>query len=677
VLHANCAGCHRDGGSGPFPLLTYEQAREHARRIVSMVESEAMPPWPPSRPTGVFANERGLTAEEIALLARWLADGTPLGDSLAVPPAPTWTEGWQLGTPDLVLEMEGSYAVPAGGEEIFRNFVLPVALDSAVWIAVAELDPGSARVVHHATLAVDGTGSARAADAEDDAPGYDGMGAVGGVDHPAGVFLGWTPGHAAHGGTAGISWRLGPGTDVVARLHLRPTDEVLEVRPRVGLYFAEGPPARPPVAVQLGVQTMDVPAGERAYEVRDSFRVSADIDILSIYPHAHYLGDTVQAWVDPPSGERVWLLEIPAWDFDWQDEYRFAEPVAVPAGSMLHMRWTFDNSADNPRNPSSPPVRVTYGSRSVDEMADLVVQTLPRSREGAIRLQRAVDEHVAAVKLGGYRLAIAQGRETAPLRYNMGIAEAARGRLVEAEAEFRAAIRLDPAFAEAFINLGIVLHRQERVREAADAYTRAVALAPREPRAHHNLGVALDELGMARDAERHFREAVAADPAFASSYARIAQIERARGDLTGAIASYGRALASNPDDVESRMGLGVLLGQTGDGVGALTSFRAASALAPDSPQPLLAMADLLANYPNPAVRQPAEAVRLAQRAVELTRRGDPVALLTLATAHAATGDLRTALTTAEEAAAVARQAGNAAVAQAAEVRLARYRAGRP
>ncbi|MEQ1857747.1 MAG: tetratricopeptide repeat protein [Longimicrobiales bacterium] len=677
ILHENCAVCHRDQGAGPFPLLDYDDAREHARRIVSMVESGAMPPWPPSRPSDAFADERGLEDSEVALLRQWLDDGMPVGDSLAVPDAPTWTEGWQLGTPDVVLELEGGYLVTAGGDELFRNFILPVSLDSAVWIAAVELDPGSARVVHHATLAIDRTGGSRALDAEDAEPGFDGMGSAGGVEHPAGVFLGWTPGHAAHGGPAGASWRLTPGTDVVARLHLRPIDESVEVRPRVALYLADGPPERPPVSLQLGAQTMDIPAGERAYEVRDSFRIAVDLDVLSVYPHAHYLGDTIQAWADAPTGERIWLLEIPQWDFDWQDEYRFLAPVALPAGSTLHMRYTFDNSADNPRNPANPPVRVSYGPRSVDEMADLIVQTVPRTRDGAVNLQRAVDVHIAEVKLGGYQLAIAQGREDAPLRYNMGIAEAARGRAVEAESHFRDAIRLDPDFAEAFINLGIVLHQQDRVAEAAQVYTRATQLAPEEARAHHNLGVALDELGRGAEAEAHFRQAVASDPAFALSHRRLAQVARARGDLEGAIASYRSAIASDPDDVDSRMGLGIVLGQTGNGVGALASFRAAGALVPDSPQPLIAMADLLANYPDASVRQPAEAVRLAERAVEISRRADPAALLTLATARAAAGDLRGAAAGAEEAVAIARQSGNAAAAQAAEARLARYRAGRP
>jgi len=637
-----------------------------------------MPPWPPSRPDSAFVGERRLSAADVSLLAEWAARGAPLGDAAAVPDPPTWDDGWRLGEPDLVVSAEVPYTVPADTPEIFRNFVLPVPLDTARWIAAVELDPGSARVVHHATLAVDRSAASRRLDAEDGEPGFDGMGAAGGAEHPGGVFVGWTPGHtpaAAHESDESAMWRLSPGSDLVVRLHLRPIDEPVTITPRVALHFSDAPPQRVPIAVHLGAQWMDIPAGERAYAVEDSFRLPTDVDVLSVYPHAHYLADTVQAWADTPAGERVWLIEIPDWNFDWQDEYRFAVPVALPAGSTLRMRYTFDNSSENPQNPSDPPVRVTYGSRSVDEMADLIVQTLPRDRAGASTLAAAVDRKVAEITLGGYRLALESGGDDALLRYNMGIAESAAGRMAEAEAAFRTAIRMDPTMSGAFVNLGIVLHQQNRVDEAVGAYERAIALDAGSALAHHDLAVALDELGRDEEAETHARRAVAIDSTFAAAHKRLARLERGRRDLSRAAASYRRALASDPDDVEAHMELGSVLAQTGDGAAALASYRAANALVPDSPVPLLAMADLLAGYPNPAVRQPAEAVRLARRAVELTRRADPVALYSLANALALSGDLAGAIPIAAEASAVARQAGNAALARAVESSLARYRRG--
>ncbi|MGE0157965.1 MAG: tetratricopeptide repeat protein [Gemmatimonadales bacterium] len=582
--------------------------------------------------------------------------------------------------PDLVVSAEAALAVPADGPEMFRNLVLPVSIDAPRWVRAVELDPGSSRVVHHATLAVDRTSASRRLDAEDEGPGFDGMGSAGGAEHPGGVFIGWTPGHTPVDGgdaTRTASWRLYPGSDLVVRLHVRPTDEPVAITPRVALYFSETPPERPPVAVQLGAQWMDIPPGERAYVVEDSLRLPVDVDVLSIYPHAHYLADTVQAWADTPSGERVWLIEIPDWNFDWQDEYRFLAPVPLPAGSTLRMRYTFDNSSANPQNPSDPPVRVTYGSRSTDEMADLVVQTLPRDRSASNALREAAERKVAEIKLGGYGLALAGGGDDARLRYNMGIAEASLGRLAEAEEAFRAALRLDPRMPEAWVNLGIVLHRQDRVAEAAAAYERALGLDPSSASAHHNLSIALDELSRGAEAERHVRQAIASDSTFAPAHKRLARLERGRGELASAIESYRRGLAGEPDDVEARMELGSALAQAGDGVGALESYRVASALAPDAAAPLLAMADLLAGYPNPAVRQPAEAVRLARRGVELTRRADPVALFSYANALASAGDLAAAIAAGEEAAAVASRAGNAALARAITGRLARYREGRP
>ncbi|HUF75022.1 MAG TPA: tetratricopeptide repeat protein, partial [Longimicrobiales bacterium] len=494
VIHRSCAGCHHPGGAGPFALLTYEQVREHAERIARVTQARVMPPWPPSRPVGVFIDERRLADDEIALIQRWVEDGAPLGDRELVPSPPTFSDEWSLGAPDLVVEMDESYLVPADADEIFRNFVLPVPTDTPHWIRAVDLRPGGPHVVHHATLAVDRTPASQALDRRDPGPGFDGMGLAGGADHPGGVFIGWTPGKSVVEGPSDLSWALEPGSDLVARLHLRPIDEPVEVRARVGLYYGDGPPERRPVTVHLGTQAIDIPAGEPSYEVRDSLTLPAGVDVLSVYPHAHYLGKTVQAWAETSDGARTWLVEIPDWDFNWQDEYRFREPVRLPAGSTLHMRYTYDNTAANPRNPSDPPVRVTYGPRSVDEMADLVVQTVPATAAGSAALAQAADLKAADIKLEGYRQALAEGREDATLRYNMGIAEASRGRLAEAESHLRRATALDSEFAEAFINLGIVLHRQGRVPDALTAYLRAAELAPDEPRGPHNAAVALEEL---------------------------------------------------------------------------------------------------------------------------------------------------------------------------------------
>jgi tetratricopeptide (TPR) repeat protein len=675
ILHESCASCHRPGGAAPFPLLTYDQAREHGERIARMTAARAMPPWPPSRPVEAFLDERRLTDPEIELIQRWVADGMPLGDAASVPSLPELSEDWALGPPDLVVEMDEAFVVPADAEEMFRNFVLPVGLEEPRWIRAVELRPGGDHVVHHATLVVDRTSASAELDRREPGPGFDGMGSAGGAQHPGGVFIGWTPGKGAAQDAADLAWQLHPGSDLVARLHIRPMDEPASVRARVGLHFADGPPERRPVALQLGVQSIEIPAGEPAHEVRDSFALPVDVDVLSVYPHAHYLGKHVEAWAETPTGERVWLLEIPNWDFDWQDEYRFREPVRLSAGTLLHMRYTYDNSSANEQNPSDPPIRVTYGPRSVDEMADLIVQTVPVAAAGAALLAQSADRKVAEIKLQGYELALRLGHEDAALRYNMGIAEAARGRLAEAEAHLRRATALDPGLAEGFINLGIVLHQQGRVPDALSAYLRAVELAPTEPRAHHNAGVALQELGRSAEAERRFRAAVEHDPGFALSHKRLGRIAEGRGDLSGAIASYRLAATQDAADTETRMWLGRALAAAGDGVGALEQLRAASELAPEAPQPLLAMADMLAGYPDAAVRRPAEAVRLARRAVELTDRRDPVALLGLASAHASAGSLPEAIETGEEALAVARQAGPPGLVQAIESQLARLRQG--
>jgi mono/diheme cytochrome c family protein len=157
ILYAHCATCHRPGEIGPFSLLTYEDARTRARQIAEVTRNRLMPPWKPAPGTGDFIDARALTAEQIDLLDRWVASGASEGDSRAVPPRPTWIDGWHLGTPDLVVTMPEPYVLRADGLDVFRTFVLPIPLQTARYVRAIEFRPGNPRVVHHANIGIDPT----------------------------------------------------------------------------------------------------------------------------------------------------------------------------------------------------------------------------------------------------------------------------------------------------------------------------------------------------------------------------------------------------------------------------------------------------------------------------------------------------------------------------------------
>jgi len=267
--------------------------------------------------------------------------------------------------------------VPEHGRDLYRNLVAPIPVTEPQYVNAVEIRPGNARVVHHARMMVDTTGSSRAMDAEDSLPGFNGMDLSSKASIPDGFFIGWTPGKVPTRGPEDMAWRLAPGTDLVLQLHLRPKGRPEVVHPQVGFYFARRPPARIPTLIMLGSKAIDVPPGKADYVVADSFRLPVGVSALDVYPHAHYLATEMQGFARLPDGRIRWLLHIKDWDFNWQDEYRYQTPIPLPKGSTVIMRYTYDNSTGNPQNPNHPPKRVTYGPNSTDEMCDFVLQVVP------------------------------------------------------------------------------------------------------------------------------------------------------------------------------------------------------------------------------------------------------------------------------------------------------------
>lgn len=540
IVWRNCIACHRPGGIAPFSLLEYEGAAKRARQIAEVTGRGFMPPWLPEPGPLRLAGERRLSEAEIATLRAWAAQGAPRGNPADLPPRPEWTPGWQLGEPDLVVAMQEPYVVPAEGRDVFRNFVLPMPVEEAAWVRTLEFRSDNPTVVHHVILQVDDTGAARRRDAEDPGPGFGGMD-LSDSRMPDGQFLGWTPGRVPDEGLPGVAWRLEPGMDLAMQLHLTPTGKPEPVTARVGLYFADAPPTRHPYGLVLGSEEIDIPAGATDYTVRDAFRLPVDVDLLGLYPHAHYLAERMEIWAELPEGRRLSLLLIRDWDFNWQDEYRYAEPVRLPAGTELHMEYRYDNSAANPQNPHHPPQRVTYGYQSADEMGYLLLRLLPGSRADRDRLQIAHLAHSLAKRPGEWRARAVLGRMLL-----------ARGELGGAEAELRRALAdappTEPAVGEILTHLGQVVGRAGRLGEALSLLERAVEQAPELAAAHTNLGVALLASGRLGEAETWLRHALELDPASPEALVNLAQVLYATGRPEEAEECLRRALDSLPPD---------------------------------------------------------------------------------------------------------------------------------
>lgn len=543
ILFTQCTPCHRQGEGSPFPLLTFEDARKHATQIAEVTRRRLMPPWPPEAGHGEFAGTRRLSDAQIRTIGRWVEAGASEGSPADLPPQPKFPVGWQLGTPDLVVTMRQPYPLAAGPGDVFRNFVLPVELKESKYIRAFELQPGERRLVHHANLLVDRAQSLRARDGKDGAPGFSGMDvtteSVDAFD-PDSHFLFWKPGSPAQQEPDGMAWRLDPGSDLIVNLHLQPSGKPEMVEARLGLYFTNLPPTKHPMLLQLEHDgKLDIPAGDARFVVTDSLKLPVAVDLLAIYPHAHYLGRKVEAWAVLPNGSKSSLLLINDWDMKWQSTYNYAKPLPLPAGTIVSMRITFDNSAANVRNPNQPPRRVVGGNRSVDEMGHVWLQVLPKAN-GA----------------GDPRLALQQ-------------------------ATMRRGIEKYPADFEAHFNLGAALQAAGKDGEAIPYLTKAVKIRPTSAAAHNSLATSLMLTDKLDAAIVELQAAIKSDGNYHNARYNLARARAAKGDAASSIKEFLLYLEQRPSDVEAETAVAGLLASQRDFKAAAIHYGKASVLKPE------------------------------------------------------------------------------------------------
>ena len=430
IIFNSCTSCHRPGEAAPFPLTSYQEVKARGRLIATMTASGRMPPWKAAPGDYEFKNTRRLTDAEKDTLERWVAAGMPEGDRGRTPALPKFTAGWQLGQPDLVVKMAEPFSVPADGPDIYRNFVVPLNVSEDRWVRAVDFRPSARTVVHHSLFFLDSTGAARARDAQDPQPGFDGSMGLGGrgllpaarrntqdgapTASPAANFLavgaqtlerlgsglgGWALGGMARELPDGLAFFVPKGSDLILSTHFHPSGKVEHEVSTVGLYFADKPPSHPFTALQLppvfGVlEGLDIPPGDSQYTLHDSFVLPVDVKAFAAGAHAHYLAKDMKMTATLPSGESRTILWINDWDFSWQDTYTFKDYVLLPKGTRLDVTIRYDNSADNPRNPSHPPKRVLWGEESFDEMGSMGIQLIAANDADLPAFRAAYGAHI-------------------------------------------------------------------------------------------------------------------------------------------------------------------------------------------------------------------------------------------------------------------------------------------
>jgi cytochrome c-type biogenesis protein CcmH/NrfG len=580
ILFARCATCHRPidfaqagkaGAAGnsnpddplcvagaPFSVLDYSAVARRAKAIASAVQQRRMPPWLPEAGHGDFVNERRLRDDEIATITAWASHGAPEGDPAKRPATPTFPSGWQLGTPDLVLTSAEAYTLRPGRDDSFRSFVLPVPAGPARYVRGIEFRADNPQVLHHANIGLDPRRTGRRLDRADAEPGFAAM--------PEGEVqdvFGWSPGKVPVMEPADTAWMLEEGSDLVAQLHMVPGATAQTVRPQVGLFFSSTPPTRVPMVVKLESKAIDIPAGDATYVVEDSYTLPADVEAVSVYPHAHYLATRMEGTATLPDGRVTPLLSIPRWNIRWQDQYRYRTPLTLPRGTTLRMRFVYDNSAANPGNRFKPPRRVQWGPLSTDEMGALWLEVVPKNAGDAALLDRDYEQRALKADLASAELAVRSRPDDATALNRLATKYLQAGRVDDAIAQLRHAVRLSPRDAAARSNLGTALQARGDLAGALRELEAAARLTPNDDAVRFNLGNGYYAAGRSTDAVRELTRAVALNGENADAHFNLAMILGPSGRVDEAIAHLKRVLEIDPRRADAQRNLTMALGLRG------------------------------------------------------------------------------------------------------------------
>ncbi len=645
IVFQNCSPCHRPGGAGPFDLLGYNDVNSRGRQMVAVTQSRFMPPWQPKSGYGQFIGERRLGDEQIEMLQKWVAQGSVEGNPADLPSVPKWPTGWMLGPPDMTVTMPRPYTLAAeagaAGKDVFRTFVLPVPLESMRYVRALELNPGNPKVVHHIVGGVDPTPRSRQRDQQDPTPGFDGMRSTQTARPPGGHILVWTPGKVPTENPEGLAWGLKEGTDLVLELHMQPSGKPERVQPRVGLYFSDKAPTKIPFILILGSVAIDIPAGSKNHRIEDSYVLPVDVQVMGLYPHAHFLGKQMEVFARLPDGSRRWLLYIQDWDFNWQDDYLYAEPILLPRGTQLTLRYSYDNSADNVRNPHNPPRRVVYGPNSFDEMGEVWIQMLTRNQSDRAALQS--DYRLKQLDLGiaGFRHSLDTKPQDAEIHQQLGQALYAQGQIEEAIKHYRQALDLQPSSAETHAYLANALLQQDNPEGAIHHYSLALDLEPDFVEAHLHAANLLMGLGSYAQAEGHYTRVVELNGGHA--FARFMQAM--------AMIRLGRYQSARSRLEESRQAL------------------------PDDIDITHALARLLAAAPDSSARNGPLALQLLQKVFQVQKEVSFEHVETLAMAFAETGQFQRAVQMQQAMIEDVSRGGRMDLAELLQENLGRYRRG--
>lgn len=380
IIYNNCSSCHREGEIAPFSLTNYEEISARSSQIKYVTAIKYMPPWKADPDYAHLLGETVLTDEEIENIGKWVDAGAPAGDLSQEPPMPEFPEGSLLGEPDLVLEFPEAYLHKGNNQDEYRYFVLPTGLTEDKIVKAIELRPGNTKIVHHCLFFEDTNGKAKAADAQTPEFGFDAFNNSAGFGIEQVLtnnqYPGYVPGQKPRFYPDGLGQTLSAGSDLVIQMHYAPWAKDEYDRSKINIFFADEDEVvdrfvEDHVMVPLPGVLINGPfwiPRETKRTFHGVWKLYEDVSFIGISPHMHLLGRDWEVYMEDEKGNKTKMISIPDWDFNWQGMYYFPKMIVGKKGWKIHALATYDNTSENIYNPNIPPINVTWGEGTKDEM---------------------------------------------------------------------------------------------------------------------------------------------------------------------------------------------------------------------------------------------------------------------------------------------------------------------
>jgi|CZKS01.1.fsa_nt_gi hypothetical protein len=385
LMQNRCQECHRSGEVAPMSFMSYDQVRPWAKAIKNAVLTKKMPPWFADPHFGKFSNDRSLSQHEIDTLIAWIDGGAKEGDKKDAPQPRQFAEGWQIGQPDLVLQMPIAVDIPATGVVDYTYVVIPTGFTEDKWVQFAEARPDARSAMHHVIAFLRPPGNHWLKDAKPGVPfipeHWGGARDQAKQDKPAGqankasledqlpgeLLVGFAPGLPPTECKPGEAKLVKAGSDIILQLHYTPNGKATTDRSRIGLIFAKEPPQRRVMTMNAMNVFLKIPPGDGNYETHAHATIPQDVTLVNMMPHMHLRGKDFLYTAVYPTGEKQVLLNVPHFDFNWQLAYVEDQELLLPKGTRIECVAHYDNSPNNPANPDATK-EVRWGDQTWEEM---------------------------------------------------------------------------------------------------------------------------------------------------------------------------------------------------------------------------------------------------------------------------------------------------------------------